>query len=109
MPSRLPPAFVRLLEDEGVPLERFGILEKALRPVAAERAVQLLREGGCAITGAEAWQYRHDEIVPTNDSWNIEREDYSGQDEYLRESWARAQVHVERYRGNEDILITIGF
>jgi len=106
----IPASFSQILKEAGISLSSEGVGDIALTPKAAARAIQALKDAGVGITGGEAWQRKADRFLPTYDNWSIESSDFSNRDDYLRESWKRAECHITRYASGsrDDILIAIG-
>jgi len=106
--SKIPAAFWQLLREEGIPLTSAGVGDIGLSPQFAAKAIQILKDAGIALIGGETWQRVGERCVPTYDIWNIERESFPDLQDYLKESWKRAESHVARCEKREDIFLTLG-
>lgn len=107
--TRVPSDFLQLLANEGVSLHQEGVVDVALTPSVAKQAIALLRFAGVAVIGGEVWEKRGDSFFPTYDIWNVEEDDYSSQEKYVKASLDIADQQVQKYlKSKERVYVVLG-
>lgn len=108
-PKPIPTAFLTILQKEGISLQSEGVVDIALPPDAARRAIDTLRLAQIGVNGGEVWAKNGARFAPTYDIWHVEKSDYSSHEEYLQASLDIAELNVGRYLdAPESIFIVLG-
>jgi Immunity protein 40 len=98
-----------ILEQEGVSLQSEGIADVALAPVAAQRAIAVLKSAQVGVVGGEVWKREGNRFIPTYDIWNVEKSDYASHEEYIQQSLKIADQQVCKYINSQDeVYLTLG-
>lgn len=86
-----------------------GIAEVALERVAALEAIGALKESGIPILGGDVYKSHRGNIKSTYDNWYCQEEDFASKEEYLKQSWVKAEQYIRGYNDPMDgsVLYTL--
>ena len=94
--------YQKILEEKGKPLGEIGIAEVALERAPALEAIGALRVAGIPILGGDVYKNQNGNIKSTYDNWYSQEEDYPSKEEYLKQSWAKAEQYIRNYNDPMD-------
>ena len=88
----------------GESLADIGINEIALNREYALKAVDILRTESIPILGGDVYEKQDETYCSTYDNWYCEKSNYTNDEEYLKESWNKAENYIKNYNCGEGNL-----